>query len=971
MPTAGGCQNRRVDIEPGRHVFVGRGRELAVLRAGMMAARKGRGGAILVSGPAGIGKSHLVAEAVAGATGVVRGRCLTDGGAPPLWPWLRIVGRIPADLVPAEITGAADAALAVDASESAAARFRLLVRLCDGLVSAAEASGGLVVVIEDLHDADEASLALLRHLVREVADSWLLIIGTHRDATGGPAAGLAASLAEIARSAAVQTIALASLDASEVAEYLADCGADSSLAGPLHERTGGLPLLVATVTRILAQTEPLPGSGGALPSLPAPDLTVLVSALLGGLDPAVRDSAEPAAVLGEDLDPLLLAEVENLPVTVVVEHLQALTTAGLLVLTGDPQPRYRFAHALMREGIAQSGPAAAAWHRRAAVALQARLGSDAAQAARIAVHWARAGDDVEALRETVRWSRSAAAHALRILAAQDAARLLEQALAALDQVAPGPDERAEILIELARAEYFAGRVPAAIRHLRAAAACAAAADRPDLLTAAALVINGAGDPEILLAAAALCDRALSAVNSTSGKGAGKDPTTTVVARARLTARRACLRVEADLPGDSTSTTLKALRLAERCGDRAALLDATQARSGALDRPEDVAERQRLGEQTVRLGRTTGHPMAAVRGYIGRIDAAYQLVDIATADDEIAQLDELAATTDLTPAHWFRLRVSAARSALAGRFDQARSESESAGALANRMNDPMACAVTDEFTGLLAVIRGDRGELPTITEPTPAWFPQIPVFQAAHAVRLQLLGHRQEALTTYQHLRLQLRQPMRGRRGLGMLHYLTELVEAFNDVEAAGWAHDHWLPWVATGGLPGNAEYFCAGSPARAVGRMAAVLGRLNEAEAALRTATVINTQLNAQPWLTHTWLTLADVLRRRGGPGALTEAVELARRAGTQARRLDQPGPLSRADRLLAELTTQRRLDDPMTAREREVAGLVTQAFSNRQIADRLVLSERTVESHVHNILIKLGVTNRAELIARLLGNPQ
>ena len=118
--------------------------------------------------------------------------------------------------------------------------------------------------------------------------------------------------------------------------------------------------------------------------------------------------------------------------------------------------------------------------------------------------------------------------------------------------------------------------------------------------------------------------------------------------------------------------------------------------------------------------------------------------------------------------------------------------------------------------------------------------------------------------------------------------------------------------------------------------------------AALRTATKINKQLDA-----------------------LTEAVELARRAATQARRLDQPGPLSLADRLLADLTTQRRLDDPMTAREREVAGLVTQALSNRQIAERPVLSERTVESHVHNILTKLGMTNRAELIARLLSHPQ
>ena len=57
------------------------------------------------------------------------------------------------------------------------------------------------------------------------------------------------------------------------------------------------------------------------------------------------------------------------------------------------------------------------------------------------------------------------------------------------------------------------------------------------------------------------------------------------------------------------------------------------------------------------------------------------------------------------------------------------------------------------------------------------------------------------------------------------------------------------------------------------------------------------------------------------------------------------------------------------TAREREVAGLVARALSNRQVAERLVLSERTVESHVRSVLAKLGLTNRAELIAHLLGD--
>jgi len=77
------------------------------------------------------------------------------------------------------------------------------------------------------------------------------------------------------------------------------------------------------------------------------------------------------------------------------------------------------------------------------------------------------------------------------------------------------------------------------------------------------------------------------------------------------------------------------------------------------------------------------------------------------------------------------------------------------------------------------------------------------------------------------------------------------------------------------------------------------------------------------------------------------------------------PGPLQRADHLLARATSAARDDDPLSRRERQVADLVMQALSNREIAQRLVLSERTVETHVRAILTKLGSANRTELILK------
>ena len=958
-----------MDVAPDRPVFVGRDAELTILEDRITAAGQGRGGVVLVAGPAGIGKSYLIAEATRGAGRVVRGRCVADGGAPPLWPWLRILGRAAPDVQLDSAAAGAVGGWVTDVGESAAARFQLLIRWCDALLSAAHTGPGLVVVIEDLHDADEASLALLRHVAAEAGSSRLLVIGTLRDVGGAPA--VTTVLAEMTRNSAVQRISLGPFTIADVEEYLGAADLEPELADRLHEYCGGVPLLVSTMTRMLAASEHEPGGLQVLPPLPAAESDLLMVGLLGGLGPAAYSTAQAAAVLGDDVDPRLLGEVENLAVAVVVEHLDALTTAGFLVEVAEMPRRYRFAHALVREGLARSTGDAAGWHRRAALALEVRSGSEPAQAGRIASHWARAGSDIEAMRATIRWTRAAAAHALRIMAPTDAVRLLEQALMVLDQVGAEPGERAMVLTDLARAEHLGGSIAASLSHLSAAAAAAEAARRPDLLTGAALVIGGAGDPGVLGAAAALCDRALLAIDHETEPSAFYGPHEAQVARARLTARKACLQVEADAPGDLEPATAAALRLAEDCDDPTALLDAARARAGNLTGSADVDERRNLGELTVRVGREAGYFIAAVRGHIWRIDAAYELADLRAVDQEIARLGELAATCGLPTARWFHLRVCAARSALAGRFDQARSESNAAGVLALRLNDPFACAVTDQFTGLLALARGDRTEIQAGIGPTSQSFPQIPLFQAAHALQLQLLGDQERALVIYEHLRLLLSRPLRGIRGLGLLQYLTELVEAFGDVEAAGWARAHWQPWVASGGLPGNAEYFCGGASARAVGRMAAIAGDLEGAEAALRMAAGINQQLDAQPWLTHTWLALSEVLGRRGGSTRLAEATRLAGRVAAQARRLDQPGPLARADTLLVHLTGQRRVSDPLTGREHEIAGLVVLALSNREIAERLVVSERTVESHVHNILRKLGVANRTQLTAHLLGSKE
>ncbi|MFC7386780.1 ATP-binding protein [Sphaerisporangium rhizosphaerae] len=981
--------------------FAGRDREVAVLCEAAAAAREGGGGVILVSGPPGVGKSRLVEEALAGAPGAVWARCPDEPGVPPLWPWTRLLHRLAPHPFSAPATEAGLVAVGAggDVAEAGAARFRRLVSLADALLAAAEDAKGLVVVLEDVHDADEASLALLRHVASETPGSRLLVVATHRDPVPGRDGALIATLAGVARGRAVRALALTPLTVEDVARVLAGIPGGAALAPAVHERTGGLPLLVAAMAAALGRT-PRPAGGAphkgdmsADGLVPPADLRQLVLGMLDGLGPEVRETAGAAAVLGRDIDARLLAEVRDLPHAVVSAHLDALATAGVLTTGGTPTsatwpPAYRFAHALVRDGVAAAAaPEAAGLHRRAATALVRRAGDDPALAARVAAHWQRAGDDPETLRAALRWTRAAAAYALRSSAPQDAARLSRQALGLLGRLGADHARRAEILTELATAECYAGFVGQSAEHCRAAADAADAARRPDLLASAALVLSGAGDRAVVVGMAALCDRALAALDipahrpgeaipadrqdraaagEWAGEGvAGAGAEAVAVVRSRLMARKASWEVEADRWEEAARTSAEALRLAEGCGDPAALLDAARARAGILDRPGDAAERRRLGELAVDVGLRVGRPMSAVRGYIWRLDADYQIGDLAAVDDGVARLGELAAATRLPVARWYHLRVAAARAALAGRWDEARARSSEAGAVAAGTGDSLACVVTDVFAALVALVRGDPSEVPD-GDPE-AFAAPIPVVEAAHALRLHLTGAREEALAGYERLRLLLRGPLPGVHGMGVLQHVTELVEVFDDAEAAQWAYEHWLPWSRAAGVPGGADSFCGGASARAAGRMAAVMGRLDDAERALRVAAEVNVRLGARPWLVHSWLALADVLLRRGAPGDHDEAATLAARAAAEARRLDLPGPLARADRLLAEARARRRAGDPLTAREREVADLVARALSNRRIAERLTVSERTVESHVRNILAKLGLTNRTELIAHLL----
>ena len=915
--------------------FVGRRDERALIRFRVDAAAAGSGGLLLVCGPAGIGKSRLVEEALTGLEVPVRwGRCLDDAGAPPMWPWRRAA----ADLL--------DAAPEHAPSEAAAARFRMLVRAADALTAAA-GPAGLVITLEDLHWADESSLRLLVHLAGELRRSHLLVLATYRPALRGDR--LDAALPDLIRAPGCETITVPPLDSGEVAELVGiatglELDADSAAA--TARRTGGNPLLVRAVARSLP-TEPqaaaraLRAGGGEVA-----DLRHLLATVLGGLPAASLAVVTAAAVLGEEPEQPALAELAG-GEAAMRAGLEDAAAAGLLA-AGDG---YRFRHALVRDGVlAGLDPAAGQQlNARAALALERTAGGD--RAGEIASHWARAGDDDQ----LARWSLRAAEVATRALAFEQAAEQLATARDALERAGAGAGERAEVLVRLATAQFHAGRIQDSLGHCEQAAREAESAGREDLLAAAALVVQGLGHQEAINRLDRICDRALAA--------AERLPPGT---RARLLAQRASLDAELERPHDAEEGSRQALEQAEGSGDPLALIDAVLARAACVVAPDQIAERLQLGRLAVRSGESENRPLIAVLGHGWCADGGYQVGNLPAVDDEIAAVQVLADRARLPLARWHLLRMRACRLVLSGEFGPAREASAEAYQLARRMQEASAAGMSMAFALMLGLLRRDAGELLPGWEQAIRAAPQIPLVRAALAAGLMLQGRTEESGSLYAEIRELPRTglPGEGIRAVGLLVHLTRLVEGHADAEAAGWVHEQLRPWAHTCGGAGIAGVFPSGSMDAELGRMVAVAGRWPEAVEHYRDAVAANARIGARPFLATSRLGLAAALRHRAAAGDVEEAAGLARAAAAESRRLDLPGPLADADALMAALAADAREQDPLSEREHQVADLVAQALSNRQIASRLVLSERTVESHVRNILAKLGFGSRGEIIA-------
>jgi len=149
-----------------------------------------------------------------------------------------------------------------------------------------------------------------------------------------------------------------------------------------------------------------------------------------------------------------------------------------------------------------------------------------------------------------------------------------------------------------------------------------------------------------------------------------------------------------------------------------------------------------------------------------------------------------------------------------------------------------------------------------------------------------------------------------------------------------------------------------------LGQAAAALGRLDPAVEDLRTAATICDTNGARGYAVQARVELAAALTRRQAPGDRDEALAVLAAAAREAGQLGMVPFTEWIGQLQAQLTAGPAGDSPLSPRELEVARLVGQGLTNKQIGQKLYVSERTAENHVQHILTKLGLRNRSQIAA-------
>jgi eukaryotic-like serine/threonine-protein kinase len=475
---AEGTESRRTAENPlYRRVFVGRESELRQLQSAFDGAMSGRGSLMMVMGEPGIGKTALCEQLSTYVTlrggRALTGHCYEEGGLS--LPYLAFVEALRSYVLAREVkdlqkelgTGAADVARIVSEvrerlkiklrppKDPEEERYRLLQSVTGFLTNAAGVQP-LLLVLEDLHDADKGTLEMLTHISRHLAGARLLIVGTYRDVEVDRSHPLSAALAELRRMSSYERVLLRGLNADEVRRMLESIARQEvpwGLAEAVHRQTEGNPLFVQEVIRYLSEEGLIRHEEGRWRSSPETPLEMtipeglrdVIGKRLSLLSPDCNRLLSVASVIGREFALEILKGVANVGDDVFVGALKEAVQMSVLEERSQlGSIRYRFTHAFFRQTMHEEliAPQRLKLHQQVARSLETQYAKRLEEhAAELAEHFSQSTDPAD-LAKAVYYGEMAAQRAVSVYAYGEAVRLLEQALKV--QRVLDPDDRAKI-----------------------------------------------------------------------------------------------------------------------------------------------------------------------------------------------------------------------------------------------------------------------------------------------------------------------------------------------------------------------------------------------------------------------------------------------------------------------------------------------------------------------------------------------
>ncbi|MEP7203104.1 MAG: AAA family ATPase [Ilumatobacteraceae bacterium] len=965
-----------------RQRFVGREAEWSTLSDAWQRTEAGSREVVMIGGEAGAGKTRLAAEFArhsheSGAI-VLLGSCDAEL-ALPYQPWVHALDHLFRSLVGSgqPLNSQQDLSdllvllpqlerLVPGLPRPAAADHEteryLLFSAVDHVLANAAQQAAVLVLLDDVHWAGRQTLELLRHLVRSGSAARLMIIATFRDGTADLSDPLAESLVDLQRSESVTRVRLGGLDTACVEQFVA-AALDQELDGDLRllaaaaaERSGGNAFFLGELWRHLLHHGVVIRDKDRwvvrrdIASVGAPDsVKDVVAGRMARLSRRARRPLELAAAAGQRVELRVLSVATRMSADELSAGLDELVDSGFLISVAGHQLTYQFIHALVRDTVEEvmSPSVQANLHLRIAEALEEIYAADQRSVyADLARHFG-AASAVGGVERGIMYGRLAAEQAKSTGAYDEAISHLEAVLRMLPEATA---EHSGVLVDLGQVQMRRGLAfKAQATHQRAfeearRGGWAEVAARAALGYEEAVHQPGApGGPAVRMVSEAI----------------GLIGDRQVPLRVHLQASLSRSLYLAGDQHDAFAAGEVGLEMARNVGDVECLVAVLQAITIVTTDPSGFLEAStELRDVALKIGDS----WSAVYATGNMVRALIELGRIEEASEVLEQHRLIAERGRFLMFQFMGHVYEALLALVAGRFDDAERAAEQAHAVGNSSDTVYDAGV---YGLQMFAIRREQGRLNEVLplmqvlsareEDQGVWRPGLTALYAE-------LGMLDEARRE-----LELLAPNgfaavpRDSVWPACLTFLAEACIACGDVDHAAFLMRELDRFAGRNLMV--AMTICFGPADRLRGGLAQLLGHGQQADGYFRAAMALADRSASPVWMAHVqhdWSLLAVA------NGDIANARFLADQAHSTATVLGMKTLSENSASVLDSLGSPPTVAtfDGMSERELDVLRLIAEGCSNREIGERLFISQHTAANHVRSILQKTSCGNRAEAAA-------